>query len=98
LPQHIRDAARVRIEQILPHRPLERIPGKTKQLKGRHPRLYWHGAEMRVNFLRGPGDARAATVVERAGGIEQLKGLKIARVYHDSEYVQDKDITPRTCP
>jgi mRNA-degrading endonuclease RelE of RelBE toxin-antitoxin system len=35
LPQHIHDAARVCIEQILPHRPLERVPGKTKQLKGR---------------------------------------------------------------
>lgn len=35
LPEHIRTAARECIEQVLPSRPLARIPGKTKQLKGR---------------------------------------------------------------
>ena len=34
-PVHIRNAARECIEQILPNSPLTRIPGKTKQLKGR---------------------------------------------------------------
>lgn len=35
LPAHIRDAARECIEQVLHVSPLTRIPGKTKQLKGR---------------------------------------------------------------
>jgi len=35
LPAHIRTAAQDYIEQVLPVRPLARIPGKTKQLKGR---------------------------------------------------------------
>jgi mRNA-degrading endonuclease RelE of RelBE toxin-antitoxin system len=35
LPDHIRIAAREFIEQILPSNPLERIPHKTKKLKGR---------------------------------------------------------------
>jgi hypothetical protein len=35
LPAHIRNAARECIAHILPHSPLTRVPGKTKQLKGR---------------------------------------------------------------
>ena len=35
LPPHIRTATRECLEQILPKRPLTRIAGKTKQLKGR---------------------------------------------------------------
>ena len=35
LPAHIRDAVRACIEQVLQSRPLERMPQKTKKLKGR---------------------------------------------------------------
>ena len=35
LPAHIRDAVRACFEQVLQSRPLERIPQKTKQRKGR---------------------------------------------------------------
>ena len=35
MPAHIREAAITYIEEVLHHSPLTRIPGKTKQLKGR---------------------------------------------------------------
>ena len=35
LPVHIRDAVRECVEQVLQSKPLERIPHKTKKLKGR---------------------------------------------------------------
>jgi mRNA-degrading endonuclease RelE of RelBE toxin-antitoxin system len=35
LPAHIRDAVKECVEQVLQIQPLVRIPGKTKQLKGR---------------------------------------------------------------
>lgn len=35
LPEHIRNAIRECIEQVLQVKPLARVPGKTKQLKGR---------------------------------------------------------------
>ena len=35
VPAHIRDAVREYVEQILQSKPLERIPQKTKKLKGR---------------------------------------------------------------
>ena len=35
LPVHIRDAVRECVEQVLQSKPLERIPQKTKKLKGR---------------------------------------------------------------
>ena len=35
LPAHIRDAVRECVEQVLQSKPLERIPQKTKKLKGR---------------------------------------------------------------
>jgi mRNA-degrading endonuclease RelE of RelBE toxin-antitoxin system len=35
LPEHIRNAVRECIEQVLQVKPLARVPGKSKQLKGR---------------------------------------------------------------
>lgn len=40
MPAHIREAAITYIEEVLHHSPLTRIPGKTKQLKGRLAGLF----------------------------------------------------------
>ena len=40
LPAHIREAAMTYIEEVLHNSPLARIPGKTKQLKGRLTGLF----------------------------------------------------------